>query len=168
MSYQEKRTLVTIFIGLLVLVIYGFYALSNYRNGSISADDLSAWAKLMLIFIGIGILTTIITQITFHIIYSIAIAIHEKATHPDITDEALEKIIKQTMVTDEMDKLVELKSMRVGFFMAGIGFMLSLIFILIGYSPMVMMHTIFISFSFGSMCEGLMQIVYYRRGISHG
>jgi hypothetical protein len=168
MSYQEKRTLVTIIIGFFVLVIYCVYGYSNYRNGVILIDDLSSWAKLMLIFIGIGVLATIITQIMFHIIYSVAIAIREKATHPDISDKDLEKIIKQTMITDEMDKLVELKSMRVGFIIAGTGFILSLFFILFGFSATVMIHTAFISFSFGSMCEGLMQIFYYRRGIQHG
>lgn len=168
MSYQEKRTLVTIIIGFFVLVIYGIYALSNYQNGSIPIDDLSAWATRILIFIGIGILATILTQIVFHIIYSIAISIREKANNPDTTNEDIEKIIKQTMITDEMDKLVELKSMRVGFIIAGIGFILSLISIIMGYSPMVMMHTIFVSFSLGSICEGLMQIFYYRRGIRHG
>ena len=167
MSYQEKRSLLTIIVGFFILVSYSIYAYTNYQNGSISADDLPAWATRILIFIGIGIGLTIITQILFHIIYSIVIAIHEKSLNPEMSDKDIEKIVKQTMITDEMDKLVELKSLRVGFAIAGIGFMLSLLFILLGYAPMIMMQTIFISFSFGSICEGLMQIFYYRRGIRH-
>jgi ABC-type bacteriocin/lantibiotic exporter with double-glycine peptidase domain len=167
MSYQEKRSLLTIIVGFFILVSYSIYAYTNYQNGSILADDLPAWATRILIFIGIGIGLTIITQILFHIIYSIVIAIHEKSLNPEMSDKDIEKIVKQTMITDEMDKLVELKSLRVGFAIAGIGFMLSLLFILLGYAPMIMMQTIFISFSFGSICEGLMQIFYYRRGIRH-
>ncbi|OHE42620.1 MAG: hypothetical protein A3K26_06490, partial [Tenericutes bacterium RIFOXYA12_FULL_35_10] len=164
---QEKRSLVTIIVGFIILITYCIYAYTNYQNGLILASDLPAWATRILIFIGIGIVLTIITQILFHIIYSIAIAIHEKTLNPEMSDKEIECIVKQTMVTDEMDKLVELKSLRVGFVIAGIGFMLSLLLILLGYPPMFMMQTIFISFSFGSICEGLMQIFYYRRGIRH-
>lgn len=168
MSYQEKRTLVSIGMGLIVLFAYGLYVMSRYQNGSLLEDDLPTWASLMLIFIGIGIAATIVTQIVFHVLYSIAIAIREKAINPDINNEVLEKIIKQTMVTDEMDKLVELKSMRIGFIVAGVGFIVGLILVLLGYSAMVMMNTLFIAFCVGSIGEGFMQIFYYRRGIKHG
>lgn len=67
-----------------------------------------------------------------------------------------------------MDKLVELKSMRVGFIAAGIGFVLGLVAILFNHPASVMMNIIFISFSLGSLCEGFMQLYYYKKGIKNG
>jgi hypothetical protein len=168
MSYQEKRVGITIFVGLLVILSYGFYAFFNYRNDKIIIDDLSTWASMILIFIGIGIIATIVVQILFHITHSIFIAIKEKKNNPDMTNEELEKIIKQTMVTDEMDKLVELKSMRVGFIVSGIGFVLSLLFVLTGYSAAIMINIMFLAFSIGSIGEGCAQLFYYKKGIKHG
>jgi hypothetical protein len=168
MSYQERRVGVTIFMGLLVLIAYGVYVSSQYQKGSINMNDLPAWGTIMLVFIGIGIIATIITQILFHVIYSIIISIKEKSINPDLTNEDLEKIIKHNMVTDEMDKLVELKSMRVGFIVSGIGFILGLLFILNGYSAVILINIMFLSFSLGSILDGVTQLFYYKKGIKHG
>ena len=72
------------------------------------------------------------------------------------------------MVEDEMDKLVELKSLRVGFVIAGAGFLTALVFAYFGYTVDIMMNILFFSFSAGSVIEGLSQIYFYRRGVSRG
>ncbi|MFH5882376.1 hypothetical protein [Liberiplasma polymorphum] len=168
MSYQIKRTIVTVLVGIIILISYLTYTLTRYNRGLINLQDLSFWALTILIFIGIGIGLTIVTQIIFHIAYSIVISIKEKVKNPAITDKEIEKIIHLNMVTDEMDKLVELKSMRVGFIVSGIGFVFGLLLILFGYDAYVLINIIFLSFSIGSIGEGLMQIYYYKRGIRHG
>jgi hypothetical protein len=168
MSYQIKRTIVTVLVGIIILISYLTYTLTRYNSGLINLEDLSFWALIILIFIGIGIGLTIVTQIIFHIAYSIVISIKEKVKNPAITDKEIEKIIHLNMVTDEMDKLVELKSMRVGFIVSGIGFVFGLLLILFGYDAYVLINIIFLSFSIGSIGEGLMQIYYYKRGIRHG
>ena len=66
-----------------------------------------------------------------------------------------------------MAKLIQLKSMRIGFAFAGIGFGLSLGAVLLNYSPIIMVNIIFLSFSLGSVLEGFVQLYYYRRGINH-
>jgi hypothetical protein len=85
----------------------------------------------------------------------------------DIDDKEIERAIGFEMVTDEMDTLIELKSMRIGFAVAGIGFIAGLISLVLNYSPVVMMNVLFISFSFGSILEGFTQLYYYRRGIQN-
>jgi len=167
MSYQEKRTMVTLLVGLVVLVSYLIFVITRYQNGIIDVNDLKYWASTMLIFIGIGIGLTILTQILYHITFSIGFAIKEKIKNPDLSDKEIEASIKSFMVTDEMDRLVELKSLRVGFIAAGLGFVLGLILIMSGYSAALMMNTLFISFNLGSLFEGLMQLYYYKRGIRH-
>jgi len=197
MSYKEKQTIVSILSGLLLLVIYSFYALSKVQSGVAAPDDLKFWATTILTFIVIGIVATIIIQIIFHILLSISIAvkgevqkeiqkeivkrIHNETQNDSQIDrqvdlhykdpcneQDIEKTIALEMVEDEMDKLIELKSMRVGFAIAGIGFVLSLISLVLDYAPAVMLNIAFFSFSIGSMIEGIVKLFYYKRGIQNG
>ena len=198
MSYKEKQTIVSILSGLLLLVIYSFYALSKVQSGVAAPDDIKFWATAILTFIVIGIVATIIIQIIFHILLSISIAVkgevqkeiqkeiqkkirtHETQNDSQIdrqpdshykdpcNEQDIEKTIALEMVEDEMDKLIELKSMRVGFAIAGIGFVLSLISLVLDYAPAVMLNIAFFSFSIGSMIEGIVKLFYYKRGIQNG
>ena len=167
MSYQEKRSVVSIVSGILILAAYCIYAYAQFQAGALASDDIKAWAVTMLIFIGIGILAAIIVQIVFHILLSIGIAVKEKMKNGQYDDKTIDKKIQAEMVTDEMDKLIELKAMKVGFAIAGIGFVFALFTQLFNYSPAVMMNLMFLSFSAGSVIEGLTQIYYYRKGIKN-
>lgn len=82
----------------------------------------------------------------------------------EITENYLHNHIKFEMVEDERDRLIELKSNRVGFAVAGLGFVAALVSLVLDYSPAVMLNIIFLSSSFGSICEGFVQLFYYRRG----
>lgn len=168
MSYQEKRTITSIVTGALVLGAYCLYAFGKYQAGTVTPGDLKFWASTMLIFIGIGIVAVIVIQIVFHILLSISIAVKEKMQDEQCDDKVIEKTIGAEMVEDEMDKLIELKSMRIGFIFAGIGFVAALGSQVLNYSPVVMLNIMFISFSAGSMFEGFAQLYYYRKGIHHG
>jgi len=171
MTYHEKRMIVTSFIGIAVSISYIIFAITTYQNGSAASLTLRFWAEWILIFIGIGVVAMIIGTILFSIIYPITISIKLKLEHKDMTDDELKKqvesMIKTDMVEDEMGKLIELKSMRIGFAFAGVGFVLSLISLLLSYSPIVMIHIIFLSFSIGSVLEGLASLYYYKKGIRH-
>jgi hypothetical protein len=168
MSYQEKRTITSIVTGAMVLAAYCVYAFGKYRSGVGIPGDLKFWAGTMLIFIGIGIAAGIIIQIVFHILLAISIAIKEKMKDSQCDDKEIEKSIGVEMVEDEMDKLIELKSSRIGFISAGVGFIAALLSQVFGYSPVVMLNILFISFSAGSMFDGFAQLYYYRKGIHGG
>ena len=165
MSYQEKKILTSITSGIFVLAAYCLYAFNPTRLASIAQGDLKQWATTMLVFIGIGVGFTIIIQIVFHILFSISVAVQEKIRNNDTDDIAIENNIKLEMVEDERDRLIELKSNRVGFTVAGLGFVAALVSLVLNYSPAVMLNLLFISFSFGSLCEGFAQLFYYRRGV---
>jgi hypothetical protein len=165
MSYQERRTIVNILAGIAITVAYCVYAFGRYQAGLVAAGDLKFWAGTMLMFIGIGIVAMIIIQIIFHILMSIGIAVSKKIENQDFDDNEIEKSISREMVEDEMDKLIELKSIRVGFALAGVGFVGGLLALVFGYSSVVMLNCMYLTFSIGSIFEGLTQIYYYRRGI---
>jgi hypothetical protein len=165
MSLQEKRSLFSVITGIILLMAYGIYVMGKLQSGSVDSEDVKFWANAMLLFIGIGIVVSIITQIIFHIVSAIMIAIKEKMINQDTSDEEVEKIINTEMMSDEMDKLIELKSMRVGFIFSGIGFVCGLIALALNYSPVVMLNMVFASFSLGSILEGFQQFLYYRKGV---
>lgn len=150
------------------MVAYCTYVYGKYQSGAIAADDLKFWAGAMLMFIGIGIVAGIAIQIVFHILLSVAIAVQEKVRNGMCDDEDIEKTIGAEMITDEMDKLIELKSMRIGFSVAGIGFVAALVSLILNYSPAVMINIMFVSFSAGSLLEGFTQLYFYRKGVKNG
>jgi hypothetical protein len=168
MSYQEKKTIVSIVTGLLILVSYFIYTYSKYQSGVVIEGDLKFWATAMLVFIAIGVAATIIIQIIFHILLSVTIAVQAKIKDENCDDKEIEKTIELEMVSDEMDKLIELKSNMVGFGFAGAGFVLALVALVFDYSPVVMLNVMFASFSIGSLLEGFTQLYFYRKGINHG
>jgi len=167
MSYQAKRTIVSIITGAAVLTAYCIYAFGAGRAGAAASGDLKLWAITMLKFIGIGVAVSIVIQIVFHILFSVSVAVKKKIQDENCDDKEIEKSIGAEMVEDEMDKLIELKSTRVGFVFAGIGFVVGLFSLVLNYSPVVMINIVFITFMAGSIFEGFSQLYYYRRGIRH-
>jgi len=161
MSYQEKRTLTSMVSGIVVMVFYYLYAFGKYQKGLVEASDLKFWATAMLLFIGIGIVVSIIIMILFHILYAIALAVQQQSHN----EKEIGQTIESSMVEDEMDKLIGLKSSRIGFICAGVGFVGALVSLLFEQPPMVMLNLLFFSFSLGSLCEGGLSLYYYRKGV---
>lgn len=168
MSYQEKRTIVSTLTGLVVVAAYCIYAYSKQKAGVIAEGDMKFWAGTMLVFVGIGIVVNIIIQIIFHILLSVSIAVQKTIQDKNCEEVEIERIMNSEMVEDEMDRLISLKAMRVSFIIAGIGFMAGLGALILDYSAAVMLNILFISFSAGSLTEGISQLYYYRKGVTNG
>lgn len=172
MSYQERRTVVSLICGIAIIAAYCIYAFGRYRAGLVAEGDLKFWAGAILTFVGIGIVASIVIQIIFHILMSIGIGVRMgaqmKIRDEQIDDQKIEKSIRAEMVEDEMDRLIELKSLRVGFAIAGIGFIAGLIALLLGSSAAVMLNIFFLSAAGGAVLEGVVQLYYYRRGLVNG
>ncbi len=165
MSYQVSRTITSILSGAAILVIYLFQVSSRYQAGLLVMDELKSWAQIMLIFIGISIAAAIAVQIIFHILFSIGIAVKEGIKNGCSREQDIEKTIQQEMVEDEMAKLIDLKSMRVGYVVAGIGFVASLVILVLGYPSFIMLNVLFVSFYTAGIIDGFARLYYYKRGI---
>ncbi|XEC95086.1 hypothetical protein AB6A23_00385 [Paenibacillus tarimensis] len=168
MSYQEKRAIVSMVTGIFILGAYCVYAYGKYQSGKIATHDMKFWAGTMLMFIGIGIVAAITIQIIFHILLSVAVTVQEKTRNGQCDDKEIKKTIESEMVPDEMIKLIELKSMRIGFIVAGIGFVTALVSQVLDYSNAVMLNIMFVSFYAGSLFGGLTQLYFYRKGVKNG
>lgn len=163
MSYQEKKNIISVASGALLLAAYCIYAFG--KAGMANLDNLKFWATTILVFIGIGIVALIIIQIVFHILLSISMAVKQKMKDETCDDKEIEKSIEQEMVEDERDKLIELKANRIGYSFMGFGFIAGLVAIVFGASAVVMINILFLSCSIGSLIEGLVQIRYYKQGV---
>ena len=161
MSYKSKRTIASIVVGIVLIIIYIIFAMKKNVPGAESPDTLRSWAILMLIFLGIGIVASIIVQIIFAIGYSIGVAVKES----DKNDKEVERIIESSMFEDEMDKMITLKSEYVGFVIVGIGFVTALITLAAGMSAVFALNITFASFAVGSLASGIASIVGYERGV---
>jgi hypothetical protein len=164
MSYQEKKTIASIFSGVVVITGYCVHAWNRFFANEIGADDLKAWGLMILAFIGIGIAVTVVTQIVFHILLSVGVAVKRR----NLDDRAIGKAVEAEIAEDEMDRLIELKSMRAGYAVAGTGFLASLATLAFGLPGSVMLNILFLSFFLGALTEAALSLYYYRAGVKHG
>ncbi len=168
MSYKVKSTIVSMVTGVLLMAAYVIYVAGKVQSGAAALDDMRFWATTILVFIGIGIAAMIVIQIVFHILLAIAKAIGEQVKSGKVDDKEIEKSLKLDMVEDEMDKLISLKSMRIGYAIGGFGFIAALVSQVMNYPAAVMLNILFASFYAGSLIEAFAQLFYYRRGIKNG
>ena len=160
MSAQSKRTLASVLMGLVIVTAYIYYALQPTAP---AWDDTQAWALQMLNFIGCGIGLCVFGQILFHIFYSIAASI--KGEFNGEGEGTIKRLLAATFVEDERDKLIALKGMRIGFACAGIGLLMALGALALGWAAVTALHILFGMVVFGMTLEGIVCVVFYERGV---
>ena len=166
MSYASKKNIVSIVAGLALVVAYIIYALG--ANAPVT-EDIKAWAVVILVFIGIGIVMQIVVQIVFHIALTIGIAIKEELkTGNNKGGETAERIIKAEMLEDEWSKSIGLKAARVGSKFLGAGVIAALISLALGADTIMALHILLAMFALASVIEGITSIIYHERGVRIG
>jgi hypothetical protein len=147
-SYQERRSIVNLISSILITVLYSAYMIQRYPQAeAYSPDVFHFWGSFFLILIVVSIVARIIIYILFSIINAIATQEQE----PDITDER--------------DRLIELKSMRNGFYVFIIGFVVAMVTIAAGQPPTMMFITLLCAGLVSDMISTISEFYFYRRGI---
>lgn len=147
MGHHEKQSIVSIFGSVLVIGFYSLYVYRNYIQADMELlNDFQFWGKSFLYLIPVAI----VVQIVIHILFAIANRIITQEDLPDITDER--------------DKLIELKSIRISHWIFVIGFMLAMGSLAMGMKPYVMFLTLISSGFVASLASEVAKIIYYRRG----
>ena len=169
MSYKSKRTIANIFVGVAVGIAYIIYALSAKAP---QMDNLKGWAITILVLSGIGIVAEIVVQILFNIGFSIGIAIKEEvkagglnAAGNKADDEKIKRIIDSNMIEDEMEKMISLKSARIGYTGMGVGFLVAVLALALGKSAITALHIQLAFIMIGMLVEGITSIYLYERGV---
>jgi uncharacterized membrane protein len=163
MYYQQKRTIVSLAEGILLLAAYCIYVFGKVNAGAVAPDDLHFFAVTMLWFIGIGVVAGIVIQIVFHILLSVAVAVRER----EKDEKVIEARISAEMVEDERDKMIDLKSVRISFAVAMAGFIAGLVLLALNGSAALMLNILFGSIWLGIIAEGVAKLAYYRIGMKN-
>ena len=148
MSYQEKKNIVNIISSLLIIIIYALIVYQRHQEGRFDlTEDYTKWGIIFLIFIGVSIVARITIYIIFHIINAI------------VTRE------EELPVTDERDKLIELKATRNSYRAFSIGFVMAIISLSLGMPVYGIIIAFFICCVIGEIVDNSSQIYYNRKGI---
>jgi len=152
MSYQEKRSITNMISSVLITGIYTYIQYQRYLNGAIDDSNIfKFWAVIILVFIPITVISKIVIMIIFHIINAVV----QTAKGEEIEEE----------VSDERDKLIEMKASRNSMFVFAIGFIIALITQLYDVSPHVFFITMIVFGFITDIVSELLTIKYYRRGV---
>lgn len=147
MSSKEKQTIISLISSIL---IFGFYSLYIYQNYLVETpellNDFKFWGTSFLIMIPVAIVAQIIIHIVFAIINKI------------VTNEDLDEM------SDERDKLIELKSIRISHWIFTGGFLSAMTALAMGMEPWVMFTTLIVSGFLSAVISGSAKIYFYRRG----
>jgi len=147
MGHHEKQSIVSIIGSVLVIGFYSLYVYRNYIQADMGLlNDFQFWGKSFLYLIPVAIVVQIVIQILFAIANRII-------TQEDIPD-----------ITDERDKLIELKCIRISHWIFILGFMLSMGSLAMGMKPYVMFLTLISSGFLATLASEVAKIIYYRRG----
>ena len=147
MGHHEKQSIVSIIGSVLVIGFYSLYVYRNYIQADMGLlNDFQFWGKSFLYLIPVAIVVQIVIQILFAIANRII-------TQEDISD-----------ITDERDKLIELKSIRISHWIFTAGFMLAMGSLAMGMKPYVMFLTLISSGFVASLASEVSKIIWYRRG----
>jgi hypothetical protein len=148
MGHHEKQSIVSIIGSVLVIGFYSHYVYRNYIQADMGLlNDFQFWGKSFLYLIPVAIVVQIVIQILFAIANRI------------ITQEDIPGI------TDERDKLIELKCIRISHWIFILGFMLSMGSLAMGMKPYVMFLTLISSGFLATLASEVAKIIYYRRGV---
>jgi uncharacterized membrane protein len=148
MSHQEKGAIVSLLSALIVFVLYTFYALDLYQGGYFNgpeAGSLVGQSAFVMIIVGIGV--RILVQILFSVTEAI---VTKEKDHP---------------VTDERDKLIELKGMQIAFIFFSFSFLVLMgILALDMLSPHMVILLTILGLYLASIVADSIKIFLYRRG----
>ena len=148
MSFQERRSIVNMISTILITALYSAYMVQRYPEGSqYSADVFRFWGSFFLILIPVSIIAKIVIYIVFSIINTIA------------TQE------EEPPITDERDKLIELKATRNSLYVFMAGFLLAMGSLVIDMPPSAMFVILICSGIVSEMVSDISQFYFYRRGV---
>lgn len=148
MTYQEKKSIVSLISAILIFGSYCLYMYPRYPEGGLeSMETFRYWGSFVLILTLVSIVAHIIISIIFNIVFRIT------------TRE------KEPTFADELDRLIDLKANRNSFFVFIVGFLLAMGSLII-YQPSQVMFIILITSGFISDVTGsVTKLYHYRRGV---
>jgi hypothetical protein len=147
MSLKETRLVATLVTNLAIFAAYFIIVLGMQADGRFDGEDATRLiGQAVLILIGAQIVATVIIQILATIFHAIA----TRGQEPDITDER--------------DKLIELRALRVAFIVTGVGILGAMTAMALGSTVFVTFQIIIAAMTVGDFIGNATRLRLYRRG----
>jgi hypothetical protein len=148
MDNKEKQIIVTTISLALIFIGYSLFIYHNYIADNFEIlNDFKFWGKAFLILIPV----TIVSQIIIHIVFAI---VNKMVTNEDMETKS-----------DERDKLIDLKAIRISHWAFTSGFLLSMITLVIGLPLYAMFFTLIASGFVSGIISEMAKLYFYRKGI---
>ena len=145
---KENQVVINLVI---MFIVIGFYALYVYNkhivDNPVIIHDLKFWGKTFILMIPIVVVAMILLFIVYSIIYKIV-------TREDVSTK-----------TDEMDKLIDLKALKISRWVYSIFFVAAMGSLALGKEPWIMVVILISSCFMSAIAESISRIYYYRNGI---
>lgn len=149
MNYEQRNAIVAIITNVIVTGYVSVRTWEIFSQLDGGSDGLLAqWAQLVLWAIPLSIVATIIASILFNIVWSI-----------------LTKTPKPSFVVDERDKQISIVGLWVTMGGAGLGFILAVIGLALGWAALPALVVIYFGFALGDLCGNLTRVWHYRWGV---
>jgi hypothetical protein len=147
MSFQERRSIVNLISSVLITALYSAYMIQRFPEASpYSPDVFHFWGAFFLILIPVSIVARIVIYIVFYIVNTIATREEEPS------------------ITDERDKLIELKAQTNATYVFVVGFLLAMGSLIIAMPPSAMFILLLCAGVVSEMVSDISQFYFYRRG----
>lgn len=148
MTYQEKKSIVTLISGILIFGLYCWYMYPKYPGGGAELSTaLHYWGSFVLVLTMVTVVAHILISIVFNIIFRMT------------TGE------KEPNFEDELDKLIRLKAIRNSFAVFVIGFLLAMGVLKFDPSLKVMFMILIASGFLSDVVGSVSRLYHYRRGV---
>ena len=148
MTYQEKKSIVSLISTILIFTVYCLYRYPQYPEEVLDSKvTFHYWGSFVLVLTLVSIAAHIVISIIYNIIFRMT------------TGE------KEPAFADELDKRIGLLSFRNSFAVFVIGFLLAMGSLVIDQPLKVMFIVLIVSGFLSDVTGSISRLYYYRRGV---
>ena len=148
MTYQEKKSIVSLISTLLIFAVYCLYKYPQYPEAALDSKiTFHYWGSFVLVLTLVSIVAHIAISIVFNIVFRIT------------TGE------KEPGFADELDKRIDLLAFRNSFAVFILGFLLAMGSMVIDRPPDVMFIVLIVSGFLSDVTGSLSRLYHYKRGV---
>ncbi|UQZ37276.1 hypothetical protein C2I18_29290 [Paenibacillus sp. PK3_47] len=148
MTYQEKKSIVSLISTILIFTVYCLFKYPEYPNEMLDSKvTFHYWGSFVLVLTLISVAAHIVISIIFNIVFRIT------------TGE------KEPAFADELDERIGLLAFRNSFAIFVTGFLLAMGSLVIDQPLKVMFIVLIVSGFFSDVTGSISRLYYYRKGV---
>ena len=149
MNFEVKNIYAGFASTAIIFAIYFFVVSGMYAEGRFEgAEGMALLGKAILALMAGGIVVHIAMTILANIVFAI-----------------VQREPKPSFVVDERDKLIELRGLRVSYYVFGAGYVVAMIAMAMGLSVFWVFNLLVVFCAVSALSEGVVKLALYHRGL---